>query len=196
MFTGIIEAIGKVEALEKEGSNLNLKVSSAISDELKVDQSVSHNGVCLTVTKLEPGSHWVTAVDETLKKSNLGDLADGSMLNLERCMVMNGRLDGHIVQGHVDGVGKCLGVEEKDGSWVLEFSYDRGPKSLLVEKGSVTINGISLTVFDVSEDRFKVTIIPYTWEHTNMQSLRKGDPVNLEFDIIGKYVAALAQLKA
>lgn len=196
MFTGIIEALGKVEMLEREGTNLHLRLSSKISAELKVDQSVSHNGVCLTVTQLDAGRHWVTAVDETLKKSNLGKIEVGSLLNLERCMVMNGRLDGHIVQGHVDGVGECLNIEEKDGSWVIEFSYDRGLNSLLVEKGSVTINGISLTVFDVVEDRFKVTIIPYTWEHTNMQSLHQGDQVNLEFDIIGKYVAALAQLKA
>lgn len=194
MFTGIIEALGVVKGLEREGSNLHLEVESAVSCELKIDQSISHNGVCLTVTKLDGDKHWVTAVDETLKKSNLGDVQVGDKLNLERCIVMNGRLDGHIVQGHVDGLGEVLSINEKDGSWVLTFRYDRNRERIVVEKGSICLNGVSLTVFDVQPDRFSVTIIPYTWEHTNLGALKVGDKVNLEFDIIGKYVAALADL--
>lgn len=196
MFTGIIESVGSLKEIKEEGTNISFKVASDISHELKIDQSISHNGVCLTVTALEDGAHWVTAVEETLIKSNLGALKSGDELNLERCMVMNGRLDGHIVQGHVDGMGKVLNVEDKDGSWVCTFSYERSAEHLLVEKGSVTINGISLTVFDVKADQFCVTIIPYTWDHTNMHGIKIGAFVNLEFDIIGKYVAAMADYKA
>lgn len=191
MFTGIIETLGRVEALQTEGGNLHLTVSSAISDELKIDQSVAHNGVCLTVVELQPGRHTVTAIEETLNKTNLGNLKPGDLLNLERCMQMNGRLDGHIVQGHVDQTAKCTSVEAMDGSWVFSFEYDASQGNVTVEKGSICVNGISLTVFNSTQNGFSVAIIPYTWEHTNLQQVKAGDTVNLEFDIIGKYVARL-----
>lgn len=191
MFTGIIEALGIVKAIQTEGSNRHFEVESDISDQLKVDQSVSHNGVCLTVTAVEAMRHWVTAVDETLKKSNLGGLKPGMQVNLERCMLNNGRFDGHIVQGHVDQTGVCRNIREEEGSWIFEFEYDPTAGNVTVEKGSVTINGISLTCFNSKEGAFSVAIIPYTYEHTTMHQLKVGDKVNLEFDIIGKYVQRL-----
>lgn len=192
MFTGIIESLGEIKSAEKEGSNLKLTIKSDISNELKIDQSISHNGVCLTVTELHPNAHTVVAVKETLQKSSIGNLAEGDFVNLERCMVMNGRLDGHIVQGHVDGKGKCLNIKDEDGSWIFEFSYD-STENVLVEKGSICINGVSLTCFNVSDEKFSVAIIPYTFEHTNFKKMRKNDEVNLEFDIIGKYVHKLVK---
>lgn len=191
MFTGIIETLGKITHLEKDQENLHITVASAISKELKVDQSVAHNGVCLTVVKCNNHSHTVTAIYETLQKSNLGNLNLGSLVNLERCMQMNGRLDGHIVQGHVDQTAVCLNVEEQEGSWLYTFSYDKNIGNVTVEKGSVCINGISLTVVNSFVGEFSVAIIPYTFENTNLQHVKAGTVVNLEFDIIGKYVARL-----
>ncbi|MCK6617409.1 MAG: riboflavin synthase [Cyclobacteriaceae bacterium] len=191
MFTGIIEALGKVERIVTDQTNKHFCISSPISQELKTDQSVSHNGVCLTVTKAEGGKHWVTAVDETLKKSTLDRWKEGSQINLERCMAANGRFDGHIVQGHVDQVGTCVRVQEVGGSWLFDFEYDPSAGNITVEKGSISVDGISLTCFNIKENGFTVTIIPYTFENTNFQSLRPGDRVNLEFDIIGKYVQRL-----
>lgn len=188
MFTGIIESLGQIKKLQKEGSNLHLTIASEISSQLKVDQSVSHNGVCLTVTKVGDGEHVVTAVDETLKRSTLGFLKAGDLVNLERCMAANGRFDGHIVQGHVDQTGICVEVRELDGSWLFDFSYEPGQGNITVEKGSICINGVSLTCFNSKSNGFTVTIIPYTFEHTNFKSLKVGDIVNLEFDVIGKYV--------
>jgi riboflavin synthase len=188
MFTGIIETMGRVEELVQQGSNVNLKISSPITNELKIDQSVAHNGICLTVTSIDSDSYWVTAVDETLKKTNLGDLAVGRYINLERCMQMNGRLDGHMVQGHVDQTGICTSVKEQDGSWLYDFEYDPSTRNATVEKGSICINGVSLTVFDSKPGSFRVTIIPYTYEHTTFKTLKAGQRVNLEFDIIGKYI--------
>lgn len=188
MFTGIIESIGKVERIVQEGSNTHFLISSSISHELKVDQSVSHNGVCLTVTALEPGSHWVTAVRETLDKSNFGQVQAGDLLNLERSMLNNGRFDGHIVQGHVDQTGRVKSIREEGGSWLLDIEYDSVKGNVTVEKGSVAVSGVSLTCFNSQPGLFRVAIIPYTFQHTNFSRLRSGDTVNLEFDIIGKYV--------
>ncbi len=188
MFTGIIEQIGKVVSIETKGTNLSFWIESQMSYELKVDQSVSHNGVCLTVEKVENNQHQVTAIAETLTKTNLHNWQVGSLINLERCMQMNGRLDGHLVQGHVDAVGKCMEANTKDGSWEYVISFDKSFAALLIEKGSITLNGISLTAFEVGLTHFKVAIIPYTYEHTNMQKLAIGDEVNLEFDLIGKYL--------
>lgn len=191
MFTGIIETLGTVTNLKKDGENLHISISSVISDDLKIDQSVSHNGVCLTVVELNEGTHTVTAISETLSKSNLGSLAVGDLVNLERCMQMNGRLDGHIVQGHVDQTAVCSALNEMNGSWVYTFQYDVSTGNVTVEKGSVSVNGISLTVFDSKADKFSVAIIPYTFNHTNLQNIKAGSTVNLEFDIIGKYVSRL-----
>lgn len=191
MFTGIIETLGAVTAIEKEDTNIHFTVASAIGQELKIDQSVAHNGVCLTVVALNNNSHTVTAIEETLKKTNLGQLTVGSKVNLERCMQMNGRLDGHIVQGHIDQTAICIKRSELDGSWEFRFKYDAGKGNVTVEKGSVCINGISLTVVNSADDEFSVFIIPYTYEHTNLQEVNEGDIVNVEFDIIGKYVARL-----
>ena len=191
MFTGIIEATGKVESITKEGSNVHFAISSKIASALKVDQSVAHNGVCLTVTKQSESEYEVTAIDETLQKSNLGVLTMGDKINLERCMLNNGRFDGHIVQGHVDQVGICKAIKEEAGSWIFDFEYDVSLDNVTVEKGSVTVNGISLTCFNAKENGFSVAIIPYTFEHTNFHQLSVGDSVNLEFDIIGKYVKRL-----
>lgn len=191
MFTGIIETLGKVIGLEKDQQNLHITVSSAISKDLKIDQSVAHNGICLTVVKCNDESHTVTAIYETLQKTNLADITIGNLVNLERCMQMNGRLDGHIVQGHVDQVAKCIALEEQDGSWFYTFSYDEQQGNVTVEKGSICVNGISLTVVNSKPGSFSVAIIPYTYENTNLQSVKPGDTVNLEFDIIGKYVARL-----
>lgn len=193
MFTGIIEAIGKVESIDTEGTNKTFKVRSDISNELKIDQSLAHNGVCLTVTSVNDGVHSVTAIEETLIKSNIGALAVGGVLNLERCMASDGRFDGHIVQGHVDQTAVCESVEEKEGSWIYDFTYDPDQGNVTVEKGSVTVNGISLTCFNSRLGGFTVAIIPYTYEHTNFHKLTKGDVVNLEFDIIGKYIARITK---
>ncbi len=195
MFTGIIETIGRVSNLKKDQDNLQITIESDLSNELKIDQSVSHNGVCLTVVALAEGTHTVTAISETLNKSNLGKLKEGDLLNLERCMQMNGRLDGHIVQGHVDQTGICTELIEKNGSWEYTISYDASIGNITVEKGSICVNGISLTVVNSKENSFSVAIIPYTYEHTNMKSLGIGDIVNLEFDIIGKYVTRLTRQK-
>lgn len=191
MFTGIIEALGTVTEVQSEGSNRHFRVKSAISNEFKVDQSISHNGVCLTITKVEGNSHWMTAIDETLQKSNIGKLKDGDSVNLERCMVANGRFDGHIVQGHIDQTGVVKSIKEAGGSWLFDFEFDPTTGNVTVEKGSVCINGVSLTCFNSSTNGFTVAIIPYTHEHTNFNSLKTGDSVNLEFDIIGKYVKKL-----
>ncbi|MBS1502326.1 MAG: riboflavin synthase [Bacteroidetes bacterium] len=191
MFTGIIETLGTVTGLRREQGNLHITVDSAIASELKIDQSVAHNGVCLTVIALADGSHTVTAIEETLSKSNLGGLKVGDLVNLERCMQMNGRLDGHIVQGHVDQTATCTDFKELDGSWEYTFDYGASAGNVTVEKGSICVNGISLTVVNSRLNSFSVAIIPYTFEHTNLQQVRKGSVVNLEFDIIGKYVARL-----
>ncbi len=193
MFTGIIETTGVVSRIEKEGSNVHFTISSAISEELRIDQSLAHNGVCLTVVELGPGAHTVTAVEETLLRSNLGSLCEGDLVNLERAMRSDGRLDGHLVQGHVDATGVCTGVETLDGSWYFHFEYEPRPEHLLVDKGSVCVNGVSLTVVNPSDRAFSVAIIPYTFEHTNFNTLRTGDRVNLEFDIIGKYIARFVE---
>lgn len=196
MFTGIIETIGKVVDLKKHEGNLDLVIASSFSKELKIDQSVAHNGVCLTVVDMNvAGWHRVTAIEETLKKTNLGSLQIGDIVNLERCMKMDGRLDGHIVQGHVDQTGECLAVTEEDGSWLFTFRYKPTKNNLVVEKGSICINGISLTAFNAVADLFTVAIIPYTYEHTNIHEVKVGSIVNLEFDIIGKYVARMAEFK-
>lgn len=191
MFTGIIETLGTVQNIQKEGDNIHFTIASNISNELKIDQSVAHNGVCLTVVKLDADTHTVTAIDETLQKTNLGHLTVGAKVNLERCMQMNARLDGHIVQGHVDQTATCVLVNELDGSWEYRFKYDASKGNVTVEKGSACVNGISLTVVNSADDEFSVFIIPYTHEHTNLQDVKVGDTVNLEFDIIGKYVARL-----
>lgn len=191
MFTGIIESSGRVEEIVREGSNKTFRISSPIAGELRVDQSVSHNGVCLTVTKTQPGHYWTTAIDETLTKSNLGDLRIGDNVNLERCMIANGRFDGHVVQGHVDQTGRIKSVADTNGSWLIEIEYDPSHGNITVEKGSIAINGVSLTCFNSKANSFTVAIIPYTWEHTNIGQLKPGDTVNLEFDIIGKYVRRL-----
>ncbi|MEZ4980310.1 MAG: riboflavin synthase [Saprospiraceae bacterium] len=193
MFTGIIESAGEIIEVKKEGTNLHFTIASAISDELKIDQSLSHDGVCLTVVALSPGNHTVTAIQETLDKTNLGGWSKGRKVNLERAMQMGGRLDGHIVQGHVDTKGEVVEIREVDGSWYFTFQFDKSFAHLLVPKGSVTINGVSLTVVDPSENQFSVAIIPYTFEHTNFHQFRIGDTVNLEFDIIGKYLANLVK---
>jgi riboflavin synthase len=195
MFTGIIESMGRVKEVFATGTNKTFWVASPLSAELKIDQSLSHNGVCLTVEEVKEGMHRVTAIEETLKKTNLGYWkANHTLVNLERCMQLNGRLDGHIVQGHVDGVAQCTAVIEKDGSWEYNFSFNEAFATLVIEKGSVTLNGISLTLFNVSNNSFSVGIIPYTYEHTNINAVQKGDWVNVEFDVVGKYVARLRKV--
>lgn len=188
MFTGIIETLGTVVALQQEGGNLHVVVESAIGSELKIDQSIAHNGVCLTVVKVEGNRHTVTAIDETLQKSNLGNLQTGDKINLERCLKIGDRLDGHMVQGHVDGKATLKNIIEQDGSFILQFETDIQFRNLIVEKGSICLNGISLTLLQVGENTFSVAIIPYTWEHTNLKWLTVNNTVNIEFDIIGKYV--------
>ena len=191
MFTGIIETLGEVKRIVAEGSNRNFLIRSSISKELKIDQSLSHNGVCLTVTRLEDGGHWTTAVGETLQKSNLGQLMDGAKVNLERSMLNNGRFDGHLVQGHVDLTATVKSIKDENGSWLFDFEHDAGAGFVTVEKGSVCVNGISLTCFKCTPSSFRVAIIPYTFENTNLKSLNPGDRVNIEFDIVGKYVERL-----
>lgn len=195
MFTGIIETLGKVEKLEKEGGNLHITVSSTITSELKIDQSVSHNGVCLTVVSIDADKYTVTAIEETLSKTNLGELEVGELVNLERAMLLGARLDGHIVQGHVDQTASCTSIEEKDGSWVYTFAYDPKLNNVTIEKGSITVDGVSLTVVDSKKDSFSVAIIPYTHEHTRFHTYKVGDTINLEFDVVGKYVSRLLELR-
>ncbi len=195
MFTGIIETLGKVSKISHQGSNTSFWIESNLSGELKVDQSLSHNGVCLTVEEINGNAHRVTAIAETLEKTNLGKLGAGSSVNLERCLQMNGRLDGHIVQGHVDSTAICLEIIDKNGSWEYRFQMDAAFANLIIEKGSITINGISLTLFNIGKENFTVAIIPYTYEHTNLKDLKVGGTVNIEFDMIGKYVNRMQQLK-
>jgi len=194
MFTGIIEALGKIENIETEGTNVHFTLSSPITSELKIDQSLSHNGVCLTVVKINANQYTVTAIEETLVRSNIGKLQVGDDVNLERAMLQKGRLDGHVVQGHVDDTATCLEVKEVEGSWVFTFQFDQKNAHLLVDKGSVCINGVSLTVVDPKLETFSVAIIPYTFEHTNFKNIKAGSIVNLEFDILGKYMARYAEV--
>ena len=189
MFTGIIEQLGHITAIQKDGENIHFTVKSPFTNELKVDQSVAHNGTCLTVVSINDDEYTVTAIHETLEKTNLGEWKVGTKVNLERCMQMNGRLDGHIVQGHVDTTATCTNIEDQNGSWKFTFNYLT--EQVTVEKGSITVNGVSLTVVDSKDRQFSVCIIPYTYEHTNFHQIKVGDKINLEFDIIGKYVAKL-----
>ena len=193
MFTGIIEAVAQVTALVRDGGNLHITIECSFANELKVDQSMAHDGVCLTVVEMDDAGYTVTAIQETLERSNLGALKVGQRVNLERCLKVGGRLDGHIVQGHVDQVATVTGVAEADGSWKFAFRYDPAGGNITVEKGSIAVNGVSLTVVDSAPGAFSVAIIPHTYEHTNFGTLQPGDTVNLEFDIMGKYAAKLAQ---
>ncbi|MDT0538641.1 MULTISPECIES: riboflavin synthase [Croceitalea] len=193
MFTGIIETLGTVSNLEKDGGNLHITISSAITQELKIDQSVAHNGVCLTVIAIDGNNYTVTAIQETLDKTSIGELLLNDRVNLERAMLLGTRLDGHLVQGHVDQTAFCTKIEEKDGSWFFSFQYDAELNNVTIEKGSITIDGTSLTVVDSERDSFSVAIIPYTFEHTRFNTYKVGTKVNLEFDVIGKYVAKLLQ---
>ena len=195
MFTGIVESLGEISNVHSNEGNIDFTILSKISNELKIDQSVSHNGVCLTVIDVNSGSHTVTAVKETLDKSSLKNLKKGDLINLERAMRLGERLDGHLVQGHVDGTAKCVGKELNEGSWIFEFEYDKKMQMLVIEKGSICIDGVSLTLFDIKESSFKVTIIPYTYENTSFNSLEPGDTVNIEYDMIGKYLARFNNLK-
>ena len=191
MFTGIIEGLGEIVRIKKEGENVHFSISSSFTNELRVDQSLAHNGVCLTIVDIEENIYTVTAIKETLEKSSLGALGEGSKVNLERAMLANGRFDGHVVQGHVDQTAFCTSVTEEDGSWMYTFEYEPDYNNITVEKGSITVNGVSLTVVNSKENQFSVCIIPFTKENTTFDTLNKGDKVNLEFDIIGKYVAKL-----
>lgn len=197
MFTGIIEEVGEIENIERDKSNMHFDIKSSLAKHLKIDQSVAHNGVCLTVVALNKnsGRYRVTAIDETLKKTNLGQMSVGSKINLERAAVLNARLDGHIVQGHVDQTATCTKFEEHNGSWTYRFEYDPTQQNVTIEKGSITINGVSLTVINSDINAFSVAIIPYTYEHTTFKYLKEGDTVNLEFDVIGKYVKRLMEVK-
>lgn len=191
MFTGIIESLGIIEEIEKDNDNLNITLFSEITSELKIDQSVSHNGICLTVIKIDNNLYTVTAIKETINKTSIGNWKKDDLINLERAMKLGDRLDGHIVQGHVDQIGICKELKETNGSWSFTFQYDASLNNITIEKGSITINGVSLTVVNSKSDEFSVAIIPYTFEHTNFKSISKGTIVNLEFDVIGKYVAKL-----
>lgn len=195
MFTGIIENLGVVKELKSEKGNLRITVLSSIASELKIDQSVAHNGVCLTVVDVDSNKYVVVAIAETLEKSNLGSLAIGDIINIERAMRLGDRLDGHMVQGHVDNVGICTSKVENNGSWIFTFSHDGSHDNVTVEKGSITVNGVSLTVINSKRNSFSVAIIPYTYEHTNFRTLKVNDKVNLEFDVIGKYVSRLLELR-
>ena len=195
MFTGIVESLGKITNINLEEGNVDFTIKSSISKELKIDQSVSHNGVCLTVVDVKNDTHTVTAVKETLDKSSLKNFNEGDSMNLERAMKLGERLDGHMVQGHVDGVAKCIEVNLNEGSWIYKFKFDKNWQSLLIEKGSVCINGVSLTVFGINDNTFCVTIIPYTFENTSFKELKPGDLVNIEFDMVGKYLSRFYQLK-
>jgi riboflavin synthase len=191
MFTGIIESLGTVRSIEPTGTNRTFWIQSTLSPELRIDQSISHNGVCLTVEEIREDSHRVTAIEETLQKTNLDSWQPGTLVNLERCMPINGRLDGHIVQGHVDTTANCTKRQELDGSWEFRFEFPKKFSHLVIEKGSISLNGTSLTIFNVKKDRFDVAIIPYTFQHTNIQSVTAGSRVNLEFDLIGKYISRM-----
>ena len=191
MFTGIIEDLGVVESLEREATNLHLTIQSRLASELKIDQSVSHNGVCLTVVKRNASSYTVTAIKETLDKTNLNTLTEGAIVNLERGLKLGDRLDGHMVQGHIDQIGICVDVQSQNGSWTYTFEYEPSFGNITIEKGSVTVNGVSLTVVDSRNNGFSVAIIPYTYKHTNFKHFKIGSVVNLEFDVIGKYVSRL-----
>jgi riboflavin synthase len=195
MFTGIIEDLGAITKLEKDGGNLHITVSTSISNELKIDQSVAHNGVCLTVVGIDGGSYTVTAIQETLDKTNLGLLTTNNLVNIERAMKLGDRLDGHIVQGHVDQTATCMDILEENGSWVFTFEYNQSLNNITIEKGSVTVNGVSLTVINSRAHGFSVAIIPYTYNNTTFKYLKLGDTVNLEFDVIGKYVKRLNDLR-
>lgn len=195
MFTGIIETLGIIKDLKKDNDNLDITVSSVVTPELKIDQSVAHNGVCLTVIATNNDEYTVTAIRETLEKTNLSDWKIGDLINLERSMKLGNRLDGHIVQGHVDQTGICKSIEEANGSWYFTFEYDPNLNNITIEKGSVTVNGVSLTVVNSKEKEFSVAIIPYTFEHTNFKNVKVNTKVNLEFDVVGKYVARLNSLK-
>ena len=196
MFTGIIETLGKVQDVKNQNDNLHISVQSSITNELKIDQSVAHNGVCLTVIAIENDVYTVTAISETIQKTNLGDWKIGDSLNLERAMLLGSRLDGHIVQGHVDQTGICAAVREANGSWYFTFEYDANLNNITIEKGSITVNGVSLTVVDSKENEFSVAIIPYTYEHTNFKDFKVGTKINLEFDVIGKYVSRLYAIRS
>ena len=191
MFTGIIETLAKVVAVEREGTNLHLTLESDLTNALKIDQSLAHNGVCLTVIKIDGSKYTVTAIEETLLKSAIGDLEVGNVVNLERAMQLGARLDGHIVQGHVDTTASCTEVINKDGSWIFSFKYPSNPEHITIEKGSITVDGTSLTVVNSKDNSFSVAIIPYTYEHTRFNSYKAGTKVNLEFDLVGKYIAKL-----
>jgi riboflavin synthase len=191
MFTGIIETLGTIQEIKKENTNLHVSIASSITDELKVDQSVAHNGVCLTVVDINENQYTVTAINETLEKTNLSDWKAGDLVNLERAMKLGDRLDGHIVQGHVDQIGVCTSIEEANGSWIYTFKYDEKYNNITIEKGSITVNGVSLTVVNSKKNEFSVAIIPYTHEHTNFKTFEVNTKVNLEFDVIGKYVSRL-----
>ncbi|NRD22246.1 riboflavin synthase [Winogradskyella litoriviva] len=195
MFTGIIENLASVNKLEKDGSNLHITVQSSLTKELKIDQSIAHNGVCMTVVNIEGDTYTVTAIQETLDKTNIGSLTKNQLINLERAMKLGDRLDGHIVQGHVDQVANCINVVEENGSWVFTFEYDKNLNNITIEKGSITVNGVSLTVVNSQLNQFSVAIIPYTYNNTIFKTLKIGDKVNLEFDVIGKYVKRLNDLR-
>lgn len=195
MFTGIVETLGTIKEIKKDNDNLHVTIQSGLTPELKIDQSVSHNGVCLTVVALSEDSYTVTAIKETLEKTNLRDWKEGDIVNLERGMKLGDRLDGHIVQGHVDQTGICKSVEEANGSWYYTFEYDKSLSNITIEKGSITVNGVSLTVVNSKLNEFSVAIIPYTHEHTNFKFIKPGTVINLEFDVIGKYVSRIHQLR-
>ena len=195
MFTGIIESIGIVKDIIRDKSNIHFYIESSITASCKIDESIAHNGVCLTIVDIQENIYKVTAVDETLQKTNLKYLQIGHQVNLERAMQIGARLDGHIVQGHVDDVSTCIAIQEKQGSWIFTFSYIEKPQKIIVEKGSICVNGTSLTAFEVTDNSFKVAIIPYTYEHTNLNQLQVNDIVNLEFDILGKYLAKMMKFK-
>lgn len=195
MFTGIIETLGSIKRIEKEQDNIHFTIDSSITHDLKIDQSVAHNGVCLTVVSINDALYTVTSIKETLEKTNLSDWKEGDLVNLERAMKLGDRLDGHIVQGHVDQIGTCIAITEANGSWYYTFAYDAKLNNLTIEKGSITVNGVSLTVVNSKKSEFSVAIIPYTYEHTNFHNFQVGTKVNLEFDVIGKYVAKLHSQK-
>jgi riboflavin synthase len=195
MFTGIIETLGRIKSIEKEQDNIHISISSDITNELKIDQSVAHNGICLTVVAIENDCYTVTAIKETIEKTNLGHWNTGDVVNLERAMRLGDRLDGHIVQGHVDQIGKCINFENANGSWYYTFQYDSSLNNITIEKGSITVNGVSLTVVNSKRNEFSVAIIPYTYEHTNFHEIKEGSIINLEFDVIGKYVSRLQELR-
>ena len=191
MFTGIIETLGTIQEIKHEKDNIHVTIEANITNELKIDQSVAHNGICLTVVAIKDSTYTVTAIDETIQKTNLGEWQKGDLVNLERAMKLGDRLDGHIVQGHVDQTGTCISIEETNGSWLYTFEYDDKLNNLTIEKGSITVNGVSLTVVNSQKKQFSVAIIPYTHEHTNFKNFKVDSKINLEFDVIGKYVSRL-----